>query len=120
MNINDALAELKKEPGFADNVGMILVHTGITRGVSRENRAKVTGVTIASDLEKIEEIRRDIEGRQGIFRAIAHARSGAMRPGDDMLFLIVAGNIRENVKAALSDFLDRVKSEAVTKREAFA
>jgi hypothetical protein len=29
----------------------------------------------------------------------------------------VAGDIRENVKPALADFLDRIKSEAVSKQE---
>ena len=68
----------------------------------------------------MEEIRKEIEARDGIFRAVAHARSGLMQPGDDVLFLIVAGDIRENVKSALADLLDRVKAEAVTKREIFA
>lgn len=120
MDINKAIADLKKEPGFADNVGMILVHNGIVRGWSRKDRAEVTGIEITPDREKMEEIRKDIEARDGIFRAVAHAYSGAMQPGDDVLFLIVAGDIRENVKAALADFLDRVKAEAVTKKEIFA
>ena len=120
MDINNALAELKREPGFADNVGMILVHNGVVRGWSRADHAEVTGIEVTSDLAKIEEIRREIEARDGIFRAVAHARSGKMQPGDDVLFLIVAGDIRENVKAALADFLDRVKAEAVSKREIFA
>ncbi|PLY01037.1 MAG: molybdenum cofactor biosynthesis protein, partial [Desulfuromonas sp.] len=45
------------------------------------------------------------------------ARTGILEPGDDLLFLIVAGDIRENVKPALALLLDRVKSEAVSKRE---
>lgn len=120
MDINTALANLKKEPGFADNVGMILVHNGIVRGWSRADHSEVTGIEVTSDLEKMEEIRKDIEAYDGVFRAVVHARSGMMHPGDDVLFLIVAGDIRENVKLALSDFLDRVKSEAVSKREIFA
>jgi len=120
VDINKAIAELKKEPGFADNVGMLLVHNGIVRGWSRADRAEVTAIDISPDQDKIEEIRKDIEAYDGIFRAVAHANSGMMKPGDDVLFLIVAGDIRENVKAALSDFLDRVKSEAVSKREVFA
>jgi molybdopterin synthase catalytic subunit len=120
MDINKTIAELKREPGFADNVGMILVHNGIVRGWSRKDRAEVTGIEVTQDLAKIEEIRREIEAREGIFRALAHANSGLMQPGDDVLYLVVAGDIRENVKAALADFLDRVKSEAVTKREIFA
>lgn len=120
MDINKAIADMKKEPGFADNVGMLLVHNGIIRGWSRKDRSEVTAVEVTPDLDKIEEIRKDIEGYEGIFRAVAHAYSGLMKPGDDVLFLIVSGDIRENVKAALSDFLDRVKAEAVSKREVFA
>ncbi len=120
MDINQALADLKKEPGFTDNVGMILVHNGIVRGWSRKDHAEVTGIEITPNYEKMEEIRQEIEAREGIFRAVAHANSGPMVPGDDVLYLIVAGDIRENVKAALADFLDRVKAEAVSKKEIFA
>jgi molybdopterin synthase catalytic subunit len=45
------------------------------------------------------------------------AKSGRLKPGDDLLFIIVAGDIRENVKPVLSDLLDRIKSEAVKKTE---
>lgn len=120
MDISKAIAQLKREPGFSDNVGMILVHNGVVRAWSRKDRAEVTAIEVTPDLERIEAIRREIEAREGIFRAVAHANSGLMQPGDDVLFLIVAGDIRENVKAALADFLDRVKAEAVTKREIFA
>jgi len=120
MDINKALEDLKKEPGFSDNVGMVLVHNGIVRGWSRKDRSEVTAIEVTPDLEKIEEIRKEIEAYEGIFRAKAFAMSGRMQPGDDVLFLIVAGDIRENVKAALADFLDRVKAEAVSKKEIFA
>ena len=78
-----------------------------------------SAIEITPDLQKIQEICADIEKRPGIFRALAHANSGRMQPGDDVLFLIVAGDIRENVKPALADLLDRIKSEAVSKREIF-
>ncbi|NDV18530.1 molybdenum cofactor biosynthesis protein [Pseudodesulfovibrio sp. JC047] len=120
MDINKALAALKKEPGFADNVGMVLVHNGIVRGWSRKDHSEVSAIEVTPDLDKIEEIRQEIEAYEGIFKARAYALSGRMQPGDDVLYLIVAGDIRENVKAALADFLDRVKAEAVSKKEIFA
>lgn len=120
MDINKVVDELKQEPGFADNVGMILVHNGVVRGWSRKDHADVTAIEITPDYDKMEEIRKEIEGREGIYRAVAHARSGRMVPGDDVLLLVVAGDIRENVKAALADLLDRIKAEAVTKKEIFA
>ena len=54
---------------------------------------------------------------QGIFRVVVEARSGEFVPGDDLLFLMVAGDIRENVRPALADLLDRIKSEAISKQE---
>ena len=33
------------------------------------------------------------------------------------LLLVVAGDIRENVKATFAELLDRIKSEAVVKQE---
>jgi molybdopterin synthase catalytic subunit len=117
MDISQAIAELKKTPGFTEHVGMVLVHNGVVRGWSRKDHANVTAIEITPDYEKMEAIRAEIERRPGIFRAIAHANSGLMHPGDDVLFLIVAGDIRENVKPALADLLDRIKSEAVKKRE---
>lgn len=120
MDISQAIAELKKDPAFADNVGMVLVHNGMVRGWSRKDHANVTAIEITPDLVKMKAICEEIEKRPGIYRVVAHANSGLMHPGDDVLFLIVAGDIRENVKPALSDLLDRIKSEAVTKREIFA
>jgi molybdopterin synthase catalytic subunit len=42
-----------------------------------------------------------------------------LQPGDDLLFIVVAGDIRENVKPVLADLLDRIKAEAVSKSEIF-
>ena len=117
MDISKTIAELKKEPGFTENVGMILTHNGVVRGWSRADHKDVESVTISTDMDKIQQICHEIESRPGIFRAIAEAKSGTLKPGDDVLFLIVAGDIRENVKPALADFLDRVKSEAINKIE---
>ena len=41
MDITKTINEMKKEPGFADNVGMILVHNGVMRGWSRKDRSNV-------------------------------------------------------------------------------
>ncbi len=117
MDISATIAELKKDKDFADNVGMILIHNGTVRGWSRGDHSSVQKMEVFSDLEKIEQIRLDIEAMEGIYKVVVEARSGVMEPGDDVLFLIVAGDIRENVKPALALLLDRIKSEAVTKKE---
>ncbi len=120
MDISQTIAQLKKEPGFAEHVGMILVHNGVVRAWSRKDGATVTAVEVRPDYAKIEAIRQEIESRPGIFRVLVEAREGILQQGDDVLFLIVAGDLRENVKPALAELLDRIKAEAVTKREILA
>ena len=117
MDITKTIAALKQEPGFRENVGMILTHVGVVRGFSRNSCQKVASITVTPDLAKIEAIRRELEGRPGIFRILVQAESGTFVPGDTLLHLLVAGDIREHVKPVLGELLDRIKEEAVTKQE---
>ncbi|MCD6527809.1 MAG: molybdenum cofactor biosynthesis protein MoaE [Desulfuromonas sp.] len=119
MDISQTIAEMKQDPNFADNVGMVLIHNGIVRGWSRSDGSSICEMEVNSDLDKIESIRCDIEQMEGIYKVAVEAHSGIMKPGDDVLFLVVAGDIRENVKPALALMLDRVKTEAVSKREVY-
>ncbi|MBI9111509.1 molybdenum cofactor biosynthesis protein MoaE [Maridesulfovibrio ferrireducens] len=120
MDISKKISELKQDPEFAKNVGMILVHNGIVRGWSRGSREEVSGIEIKADHEKIEQLRAEYEKSPGIYKIVVEAHEGTFKPGDDVLFIIVAGDIRENVKACLATMLDRVKSEAFTKKEIMA
>ncbi len=120
MDISKAIAALKAEPGFTENVGMVLVHNGVVRGTSRTESGTVTAVEVTPDQARMEAICAEAQDRPGIFRVVAEAHSGLLQAGDDVLFIIVAGDFRENVKSCLADVLDRIKSEAVTKKEIFA
>ncbi|MEA3467121.1 MAG: molybdenum cofactor biosynthesis protein MoaE [Thermodesulfobacteriota bacterium] len=121
MDISKRIAEMKKQPGFQDNVGMILIHNGTVRGWSRQdNKKKVAALEVTPDLDKIESIRQDLLKRDGIYDIVTEAKTGHFQPGDDLLFLIVAGDIRENIKPVLAELLDRVKSEAISKKEIMA
>ncbi len=117
MDISKTINSLKKEPGFTENVGMLLIHNGVVRAWSRKDRSPVARVEVVPDHDKIEEIRQFYEKRPGIFKVIVQANQGILEPGDDLLFIIVAGDIRENVKPVLSEILDAVKSKAVFKKE---
>lgn len=117
MDISKTIAHMKLDPGFADNVGMVLVHNGIVRGWSRSDGTTVCQMEVSTDLDKIEQIRSEIEKMPGIYKVVVEACSGTMCPGDDLLFLVVAGDIREHVKPALALLLDRVKAECIIKRE---
>ena len=120
MDISKAIAELKQHPKVNDNVGMILVHNGVVRNWSRKDKAEVTALHVTPDYEKIEAIRQDFLKREGIFEIVIEAKEGEFVPGDDLLFMIVAGDIRENIKPVMAELLDRIKAEAVSKKEIYA
>ncbi len=120
MDITKTINELKKRPEFIDNVGMILIHNGVVRNWSRKDRTAVTALEVTPDNVKIEALRQEYLQREGIFEIIVEAYSGTFQPGDDLLHIVVAGDLRENIKPVLAELLDRIKSEAVTKKEIFA
>ncbi len=120
MDITKAIKDLKQRPDFNDNVGMILIHNGVVRNWSRADRATVSALEVTPDFNKIETLRQEFLQKDGIFEIIIKAFSGTFQPGDDLLYIIVAGDIRENIKPVLAELLDRVKAEAVTKREIFS
>lgn len=119
MDISKKINEIKQLEGFEDNVGMILIHNGVVRSWSRKNHSKVLMVKVQPDHKRIQEICQEFEKKEGIFKVYAHAFEGELKPSDDLLYIIVAGDIRENVKPVLSDLLDSIKKEGVIKEEIF-
>jgi molybdopterin synthase catalytic subunit len=117
MDISKTIAELKKRPDFTENVGMMLIHNGVVRAWSRQDRSSVKAVEVSPDRAKIEEIRRHYLKFPGIYEILIEANEGLLHPGDDLLFIVVAGDIREHIKPVLAELLDRIKAEAISKRE---
>jgi molybdopterin synthase catalytic subunit len=110
------LESIKQNPGF-EKVGMILCHNGVVRGTSREGRA-VKGLRVAVDHQKLAHIiseQKKIAGIVDIQVEIAEDRDLAV--GDDVMLLLVAGDIRENVIAVLTDTLNLIKSTVTRKTE---
>ena len=120
MDISKTIAELKQRPDFNDNVGMILIHNGVVRGWSRQDHSAVNSLNIEVDYAFVERLRLEYLQKEGIYEIIIEAHSGTLQPGDDLLFIIVAGDLRENIKPVLAELLDRIKAEAVSKKELFS
>ncbi len=117
MDISATIGKLKERPDFNDNVGMILTHNGTVRSWSRTDHRQVTALEVQVDQGKVEQLRLNYLKSPGIYEIIIEAHSGRFLPGDDLLFILVAGDLRENIKPVLSDLLDRIKAEAVSKNE---
>jgi molybdopterin synthase catalytic subunit len=117
VDISSAIAKMKENPEFSKNVGMVLIHNGVVRSWSRKDGKEVECLEVVPDLDKVESIRLEYMKKTGIYDIKIEALEGRFQPGDDLLFIIVAGDLRENVKPVLAELLDRIKAEAVAKKE---
>jgi molybdopterin synthase catalytic subunit len=119
MDINALVEQIKGRPDY-HKVGMILCHNGVVRGTSRDGR-RVNGLRVAVDREQLERVVRTHKERPGIIEVLVQINADRdLNVGDDVMLLAVAGDIRENVTAALSDALNAIKSTVTTKTEYFS
>ena len=112
------IRKIKDHPDFS-RAGMILAHNGIVRATSRDGRP-VTGLEIAVDHGKLKQILQKERSRPGILDIQVHIRENTkLTVGDDVMFLVVAGDIRENVIQTLTDTLNQIKSQVTHKTQFF-
>jgi len=109
------IATIKANPNF-HNTGMIASHIGIVRSFSRNGKT-VEAVDVEFDQAKVQQVLADIKSRPGIVDVLIHTSSGHLAVGDEIMAVVVAGDIRENVFPALIDAVERLKSDASKKTE---
>lgn len=118
MNLNDLMEKVKQNPDFGE-VGMVLGHNGVVRGTSRDGR-KVSGLRVSVDHEKLADILAEYRDRSGILDVQVWINEEKdLSVGDDVMFLVVAGDIRENVISTLEASLNAIKSTVTSKTEFF-
>jgi molybdopterin synthase catalytic subunit len=113
--LNDLVQKVKREVDIL-RVGMIACHNGIVRGTSRAGEL-IEYLDVEVDSEAWEKILKEIRSEPGIAAVEAYLFTGRRLVGDDLLFIAVAGDIRENVLPALGKALNRLKMEAIKKHE---
>lgn len=109
------LAEIKAS-GNIDGIGMYLVHNGVVRGYSRDGRP-VSGMVLSVDRERLTEIMVSAKLMEGVGAVRTWVNEGELSVGDDIMYVLVAGDIRENVFGALQAIVKMVKTEVVTEVE---
>ena len=118
MNINEMIEQVKKHPKYS-KIGMILTHNGVVRESTREGKG-VVDLEISVDHGILENIIKDTKKRKGIVEVLIWIAEGrTLSVGDDIMYLVVAGDIRENVQAALRDALDKIKQTATKKKQSY-
>lgn len=113
--LNDLVEKIKRHMDPL-KVGMIACHNGIARGTSRGGEP-TEYLDIDVDADVWDKILREMRAEPGIAAVEAYLFTGRRRVGDDVMLIAVAGDIRENVLPILEKTLNRLKKEAVKKRE---
>jgi len=114
-HFNDMIEIIKRNPNF-EKVGMILCHNGIVRGYSKDGR-KVKGLKVKLDKTKLKELINKIKNKPGIIDVLVDIREGKLEIGEDIMFAVIAGDIRENVFPALEEAVNSIKGDILQKEE---
>lgn len=122
-SMDEWLREAKADPQALQE-GMYLVHNGVVRQTAKararlgdETAPAVAGMDFSFDNDKfavaVEEARR----MKGIFHVRVWLNEGHLEVGDDIMFVLIGGDIRTNVVDALQFLVGRIKNECVSEVE---
>lgn len=115
MNLTAMISRIKRQPRYPE-VGMIVCHNGVVRGTSRSGQP-VSAIQVTADRNRLKEILARHKQGPGIVDIIVEIREGTLRVGEDIMAVVVAGNIRENVFPVLQEVVDIIKREVIRKTE---
>lgn len=110
----------------APKIGMYLTHNGTVRQTARarvrqgDTSAKpVTGMRFSYDREKLDAVISDTYRMEGIYYIRVWLNEGLLEPGDDIMYVLLGGDIRPHVIDGLQYLVSRIKSECVTETELY-
>ncbi|WP_246052128.1 molybdenum cofactor biosynthesis protein MoaE [Desulfobotulus mexicanus] len=119
ISLQDLILRVKNHPEFP-GAGMLLCHNGVVRETSRDGR-KVRGLRVSVNQPVLAAILEKTRRMPGIVDVQVHIFGDQdLKTGDDVMYIVVAGDIREHVISALTETLEAIKGQATNKTEFFA
>lgn len=122
-SIDEWLKEAKADPAALQQ-GMFLIHNGVVRRTPKakvrqgiDDGSTVKGMEFAYDAVKVEAAVAEAYKMDGIFHVRVWLNEGHLEPGDDIMYVLVGGDIRPHVIDALQFLVGKLKSECVTEME---
>lgn len=121
----DAWIKEAKEDKSAPECGMYLFHNGIVRQSARAkvrqgdiSASDVKGMVFSYDKEKVEEAVENTQNMPGIGYVRVWLNEGQLEVGDNIMLVLVGGDIRPHVVDALQSLVGELKNHCV-KEELF-
>ena len=120
----DAWLREAKAHETAPRIGMYLTHNGTVRQTAKakvrygaEDTKEVTGMLFSYDQEKVDAIVADTYQMEGIYYIRVWLNEGELTMGDDIMYVLIGGDIRPRVVDALQYLVGRIKNECVVETE---
>ena len=123
----DAWLKEAKAHASAPLCGMYLTHNGTVRQTAKakvrqgeENTKEVTGMLFSYDEKKVDGVIADTYRMEGIYYIKVWLNEGRLQTGDDIMYVLIGGDIRPRVVDALHYLVGRIKNECVVEAELYA
>ena len=120
----DTWLQEARQASDAGKVGMYLTHVGLVRETARaqvrdgvQNTAPVKGMLFAYDADAVEAAIEATRRMEGIYHVRVWLNEGELQVGDDIMRVLIGGDIRPHVVDALQYLVGRIKSECVQENE---
>jgi molybdopterin synthase catalytic subunit len=117
-SLDSLIASVKQHPKIS-RAGMILCHNGIVRESDRSGEKLVRALRVEVNHSEIARIHRWAEAQMGIVAVAIEALEGEFQVGDDLLYVVVAGDVRENVFSVMRETVEKIKAQGVRKTERY-
>ncbi len=101
-----------KSASDGKEIGAFFIHNGVVRGTTREG-VPVCALDISCDHERLAKAMAAVEEMPGVVAARTCINEGTLKVGEDMIYALVAGDIRKNVFRGWETPVKRIKSEVV-------
>ena len=122
-SIDQWLKEVKADP-LAPKEGMYLIHNGVVRESPRakvregiDDGTSVKGMEFYFDREKVEAAIAETYKMDGIYHIKLWLNQGHLELGDDIMYILIGGDIRPNVINALQFLVEKIKTKCVSEIE---
>jgi molybdopterin synthase catalytic subunit len=113
--IDEWLKEVKQRANPED-LGMILVHNGIVRGISKSGKP-VQRMKLSYDQKRLNSVIPTFKQRAGVVEVKVWINFGNLKVGDNIMLLLVAGRFKTDVLPVFEELLSLIKNEIVTEEE---
>ncbi|MBO5170888.1 MAG: molybdenum cofactor biosynthesis protein MoaE [Oscillospiraceae bacterium] len=108
----------------APKIGMYLTHNGTVRQSAKakvrygaEDTKPVTGMYFSYDQDKVDAMIEETYKLEGIYYIKVWLNEGQLEMGDDIMYVLIGGDIRPRVIEGLNYLVGRIKNECVVEKE---